>query len=86
MAITYEFEEQSMDTVKSEIAAIYDRNEGRSIRSTISRPVDGWIKVLVVVQDMEGECEVCGEGISSLGMIKASAGSLAGVNQQRRSK
>lgn len=55
MAITYEFEEQSMDTVKSEIAAIYDRNEGRSIRSTISRPVDGWIKVLVVVQDMDGK-------------------------------
>ena len=55
MAITYEFEEQSMDTVKSEIAAIYDRNEGRSIRSTISKPVDGWIKVLVVVQDMDGK-------------------------------
>ena len=54
MAITYEFEEQSMDTIKSEIAAIYDRHEGRSIRSTISKPVDGWIKVLVVVQDMEG--------------------------------
>ena len=54
MAITYEFEEQSMDTIKSEIAAIYDRNEGRSIRSTISKPADGWIKVLVVVQDMEG--------------------------------
>ena len=54
MAITYEFEEQSMDTIKSEIAAIYDRNEGRSIRSTISAPVDGWIKVVVVVRDMEG--------------------------------
>ena len=44
-----------LDTVKSEIAAIYDRNEGRSIRSTISMPVDGWIKVLVVVQDMDGK-------------------------------
>ena len=55
MAITYEFEEQSMDTVKSEIAAIYDRNEGRSIRATISKPVDGWIKVLVVVRDLDGE-------------------------------
>ena len=54
MSITYEFEEQSMDTIKSEIAAIYDRNEGRSIRSTISKPVDGWIKVVVVVRDMEG--------------------------------
>ena len=55
MAVTYEFEEQTMDTVKSEIAAIYDRNEGRSIRSTISKPADGWIKVLVVVQDMDGK-------------------------------
>lgn len=54
MSITYEFEEQSMDTIKSEIAAIYDRNEDRSIRSTISKPVDGWIKVVVVVRDMEG--------------------------------
>lgn len=65
MSITYEFEEQSMDTIKSEIAAIYDRNEGRSIRSTISKPVDGWIKVLVVVQDMVGECCGCGEGTPS---------------------